>query len=66
LSQAETREIIAELKALIMEALEILSDKEEPVLNTSLEQEQTRKTEFKDTTETEPCCQALHSKFTKT
>lgn len=32
-SQAETREIIAELKAIIMEALEILSDKEDPLRN---------------------------------
>jgi hypothetical protein len=31
LSQAETREIIAELKAVIMETLRILSDQEKPV-----------------------------------
>ena len=35
-SQAETRKIIAELKALIMEALEILSDKEEPSRNDAI------------------------------
>jgi hypothetical protein len=33
LSQTETREIIAELKAIIMEALQILGDKEETVRN---------------------------------
>jgi hypothetical protein len=33
LSQAETREIIAELKAIIIEALQLLGDKEEPVRN---------------------------------
>ena len=31
--QTEVREIIAELKAIIMETLEILSDKEEPLRN---------------------------------
>jgi len=29
-SQAETREIVAELKAIILETLQILSDKEKP------------------------------------
>jgi len=32
-SQTETREIVAELKALLMEALQILGDKEEPLRN---------------------------------
>ena len=33
MSQTETREILAELKAIIIEALQILGDKEEPIRN---------------------------------
>jgi hypothetical protein len=33
LSQTETREIIAELKAILIEALQILDNKEEHLLN---------------------------------
>jgi hypothetical protein len=64
-SQAETREIVAELKAIIIEALQILGDEEESYKIMSLKQEPASNAGPNSVTENKASSHAAHFTVSK-